>query len=267
MTTGMVRHELRSMCKNALVWGAAVAVAAAAFLTVFPSLHESGIAIDAIFKDMPEAASNLFGMRRDLSHITGFYSMVLKIVSEIANIGAFVIGAGVMARERRRKTEDFLFAKPVSRSAVLCSKYIAILAAVFAIGAAFILAATAAITLLSPGEMPFPDFFAGSVTIPIVMLLYATWGALLGVFRPQFKGAGAVAISSLIVFNSLYTVLSLVLGEGSTVYRWLIPHHYFDWIELLQGGGFDWLHLLWTLAQAAILVYVSFLKYCRKDMV
>jgi len=220
----LFRHEMKALQGDIIVWSLVLALLSVLFLSLFPIFQNHPMDIRELLSRFPQTVRDLVGISNfNLRDLTGYYPFFLKICLELAVIAALVMGAEAVNRETQKQTNDFLFSKPVNRTAVLRTKCLSVLTATAIIGLVFIVASWVSAQIFAPGRIVFAPFFAVSAVVIFLMLLYNTWGIFIGVFFPRFRGVIAVAIGSLFAFHSLYELLQVAFGADNLYTAGLFP--------------------------------------------
>ncbi|GJM78594.1 hypothetical protein HMSSN139_10900 [Paenibacillus sp. HMSSN-139] len=82
------------------------------------SAYSAGGASSEVFDTMPRTIKALLGMGSfDVTQMAGFFAMLFLYIELTVAIHAVLLGSGIIAKEERDKTVEFLMAKPVSRGA------------------------------------------------------------------------------------------------------------------------------------------------------
>ena len=124
----LVKHELRQGKTSLLIWTAAIGFLLAICIFLFPEMKGQMDSVSDMFSSMG-SFTEAFGMDRlNFGTLIGFYAV------ECGNIlglgGAFyaaLCAAGILSKEEKDKTAEFLLTHPVSRKRIMTEKLIAVL--------------------------------------------------------------------------------------------------------------------------------------------
>jgi ABC-2 type transport system permease protein len=120
-------RELRANRKALIIWCASMVVGILAGMAKYTAYSSGGASSQAI-KDLPQSMKALMGMGSlDVTTMSGFFALLFIYILVAAAIHAALLGSGIIAKEERDKTVEFLIVKPVSRSAVVTFKFMAAL--------------------------------------------------------------------------------------------------------------------------------------------
>ena len=135
----LVKHELRQGKASFLVWTASIGFLLAICIFLFPEMKGQMEGINDMFASMG-SFTQAFGMDRlNFGTLIGFYAV------ECGNIlglgGAFyasVCAVGILSKEEKDKTAEFLLTHPVSRKRIMTEKLIAVLIQITAMNIIFL---------------------------------------------------------------------------------------------------------------------------------
>ena len=131
------RQEIRANLKSTLLWTAVLTGISAMVLSFYPIFQKDLDNFVAVLNNFPDVMKSIMGMN---AHIffspLEYYCFVLNFTLLFAGIQAMNLGVGIVSKETRDKTADFLMTKPISRTRILHAKILASTA---------LLAATAAV--------------------------------------------------------------------------------------------------------------------------
>ena len=135
----LVKHELRQGKASFLVWTASIGFLLAICIFLFPEMKGQMEGINDMFASMG-SFTQAFGMDRlNFGTLIGFCAV------ECGNIlglgGAFyasVCAVGILSKEEKDKTSEFLLTHPVSRKRVMTEKLIAVLIQITAMNIIFL---------------------------------------------------------------------------------------------------------------------------------
>ena len=145
----LVKHELRQGKASFLVWTASIGFLLAFCIFLFPEMKGQMEGINDMFASMG-SFTQAFGMDRlNFGTLIGFYAV------ECGNIlglgGAFyasVCAVGILSKEEKDKTAEFLLTHPVSRKRVMTEKLIAVLIQITAMNIIFFVLAIGSIAVV-----------------------------------------------------------------------------------------------------------------------
>ena len=129
----LIKHELRQGRISFLIWTASVGFLLAVCVFLFPEMEGQMEDVGDVFSSMG-AFSGAFGMDRlNFGTLLGFYAIECGNVLGLG--GAFfaaLCGAGILSKEEKDRTAEFLLTHPVSRARIVTEKLVSVYAQIIA---------------------------------------------------------------------------------------------------------------------------------------
>ncbi|MFC7373429.1 ABC transporter permease subunit [Fictibacillus iocasae] len=251
----ILKRELKSSVKSTLFWIAGIIALVAGGMSKYGSLAGSGQSMNDMMAAMPKSLQALFGVSSvDVSSAPGYYVVIFSYILLIAAIHAGLLGAGIVAKEERDKTAEFLFSKPVSRTEVLLAKLAASLVLIVIINSVMLLVSDVSLSYYGSGED------AGNQIAFLYMLLYGfqllflSIGAMIASVLKKPKQA--VGITASIILASYLLSIVIALNENLAFLKFVTPFRYIDANEVLFGSGGTMLPFM------ALSIVLSFVLLC-----
>ena len=122
-------RELKSNLKSFLIWSGGMMFLLLAGMGKYDagSKMDSGSGgMNEMIQKMPQSMQNLFGVGVfDLGVIIDFYAVIYLYLALIAAAYAVSLGSGIISKEERDRTSEFLMVKPITRTSILIKKLFA----------------------------------------------------------------------------------------------------------------------------------------------
>ncbi len=261
--------EWQNNRRNLLVWTIALSVIIIVFMSLFPSMVNSGMKemmttrLDTLPKNMLKA----FHLNNGPSLIepTGFFAYIFQYIFIAASIYSIMLGNKMLVKEETEGTIEFLYAQPVSRKKIILEKIAATTSMIFlfwvtiyvvSIGATLffndsILAKSNIIEAIS--KIFLTEFF--------VLVFFLSLGFLLSSFLKQVNQG----ISMGLVF--IFYLFGIVgdLEDRFSLLKDLSPIAKANPAAILES---DWNYslILLSIALSCLLFMSSIIIYQRKDL-
>lgn len=263
MNGNIFRRELRAGLRGLLIWCACMALGVISGMAKYPT-YSAGSASARVFQELPRTMQALMGMGDgDVTTLPGFYAFLFRYVQLAFAFHAALLGCGVIGREERDKTAEFLLAKPVSRGAVVTAKLLAALAA-----AAVLNLVTFGVTVplaqaYGKGQSITGEVAALHASLFFLQMIFLSLGALVAAVRRSAAGAGAIAAVAVLGTFVVAELTSLVSGLGAL--NVLTPFHYFSVRRVLAGNGLDPLVAVACVLLTAVFTVGTYVGCRRRD--
>ena len=265
MSVNIYFHEFRIRLRSVLIWSFALTLLTIFFFSIFPVFADQAVLMNEMMGKFPQELRAAFGMdNMDLSTVLGFYSFIFLFVQLCIAIQASNYGFGLVSIEENELTADFLLSKPVSRTQILTSKFLAALTSLIITNLVVWVSSLIAITAFR-GERGYD---LGTLFVLLASLL---------IFQFFFLNVGLV-VSLLVKRVRSVTPYALGLGFGSYVLNafggvlgevkleLITPFKHFDPNFIVQQGTFDTPLVLLNLVVSLVSLAVSYWLYIRRDI-
>ena len=257
-----LKNEMRQGLKGLLLWGLIIGGTIVLCVALFPDLKKE-------FGDMVDAMADMggfgaaFGMNQlNYGEITGFYGIYAGSMLGIGGIFfAAVLGTGILAKEEKEHTAEFLLTHPVTRTSAFFQKLTAMLVQILLMNGIVILLAVLSFQLI--GETPE---WKGVWLFHIAQLLMQTEIACICMGISAFLRKGSVSIgigvAALLYFLGLFGNIT----EKAEKVKYITPYAYADAADILPDAALDGTLILLGMGYAFLGLAIGYVKYQRKDI-
>ncbi len=257
-------REIKANLRSLLIWGGVTIVFIFIGITKF-SAYEGNPEMLAVLDNMPPALLSATGMNAfNLTTITGFYGVMFSYFTLIATISAAMWGSDIISKEERDKTVEFALTLPITRERLVTSKILA--AMVICIGLLIIMwvASLAAVAQYQPDSEFYDFLLLCMVSLFIMQMVFLSVGIFLGCAMKQYKRAGSVAVSLLLVTYFLSIISSL--NENLDFLKFFSPFRYFNPASLLNESTIDINYVILSIGIIAVFIIGGYYTYARRDL-
>lgn len=258
----LVKHELRQGKTSSLVWTASIGFLLAVCIFLFPEMKGQMDSVNDVFASMG-SFSEAFGMDRlNFGTLIGFYAV------ECGNIlglgGAFyasLCAAGILSKEEKNKTAEFLLTHPVSRKRIITEKLIAVLIQITAMD--IIIYAVSVGSIAAIGEaIPWKEISLLHLAYYLLQIELA--GICFGIsafFRKGSTGIG-LGIASMVYFLNLIANIA----DIAEFLKYITPFGYCDGADIVSTGKLDGVMVAVGSAIGMCGIIFAYMKYTNKDI-
>ncbi|HEY8365044.1 MAG TPA: ABC transporter permease subunit [Haloplasmataceae bacterium] len=257
-------HELYSLRKSLLIWSISLVALILIYFAMFsPIVNDAEMFIktlegypesfrDAIFLNIDTVASEL-----------GYYSFTLGFVTLSAGIQAMNYGIGIISKELREKTADFLLTKPISRVKIMISKILSSLTVLLLTNIIIITTSYTALTVVKINDFSFLRFLLMSLSIFLIQLFIFSLGVLISVSVKKVKSVLPISLGIVLVF---YSIAVFIAKDEDDITRYLTPFRYFDTNYIRVNGHMEISFLIIALIITILFFTSSFIIFKKKDI-
>ncbi len=258
----LVKHELRQGKTSLLIWTAAIGFLLAICIFLFPEMKGQMDSVSDMFSSMG-SFTEAFGMDRlNFGTLIGFYAV------ECGNIlglgGAFyaaLCAAGILSKEEKDKTAEFLLTHPVSRKRIMTEKLIAVLVQItvmnimiYAISVGSIAAVGEAIPLKEISLLHFAYY----------LLQLELAGICFGISSFLRKGSAGVGLGIAAMMYFLNLIANI--ADVAEFLKYITPFGYCEGADIVANSRLDGV----MVAVGAVIglggIMAAYLKYTKKDI-
>ncbi len=258
----LVKHELRQGRTSFLIWTVSVGLLLAICIFLFPEMKEQMNGISDMFASMG-SFSEAFGMDRlNYGTLIGFYAI------ECGNIlglgGAFfasLSAVGILSKEERDKTAEFLLTHPVSRKRIVTEKLIAVLLQITAMD--LIIYALSVGSIAAVGEaVPWKEISLLHLGHYLLQLELA--GICFGISAFLRKGSAGVGLGIAAMMYFLNLIANI--ADVADFLKYITPFGYCEGADIISNGRLDGVMVAVGAAMGIGGIIIAYLKYTKKDI-
>lgn len=260
-------RELKSNRKSLLIWSIA------AVLLIIMGMQEfsaGAVPGNGDFNDfvaqMPKSIQNIMGVGvLDLSIAIDFYGVFYFYISLVAAIHAVILSSGIISKEERDKTVEFLLVKPVSRNRIVTPKLLAALTNIIVLNLAISVSSYFTVLYYSEGNSEgllknIAILMAGLFALEII---FAAVGAFCAAVFKKPKLSASVSTGIMLASFVLSVVLD-IWGKDSFL-KYFTPFKYFD-AKLLLNNNYNPICTIISVVAVVALIAGAYYFYNKRDM-
>ena len=258
----IVKHELRQGKTSFLIWTASVGFLLATCIFLFPEMKGQMDGVSDMFASMG-SFTDAFGMDRlNFGTLIGFYAV------ECGNIlglgGAFyasLCAVGILSKEEKDKTAEFLLTHPVSRKRIITQKLIAVLIQITAMN--IIIYALAVGSIAAVGEIiPWKEISLMHLAYYLLQLELA--GVCFGISAFLRKGSVGVGLGIAVMMYFLNLIANI--ADVADFLKYITPFGYCEGADIVSSGSLDGMLVFIGAVIGISGIMIAYLKYTKKDI-
>ena len=258
----LVKHELRQGKTSFLIWTAAIGFLLATCIFLFPEMKGQMDGISDMFASMG-SFTEAFGMDRlNFGTLTGFYAVECGNVLGLG--GAFYAAfcaVGILSREEKDKTAEFLLTHPVSRKRIITEKLIAVLIQITAMN--IIIYALAVGSIAAVGEaIPWKEISLLHLAYYLLQLELAGICLCFSTFLRKGSVGVGLGIAAMMYFLSLIANIA----DVAEFLKYITPFGYCEGADIVANGSLDITLVIIGAVIGIGGIIIAYLKYTKKDI-
>lgn len=258
----LTTFELKNSMKKLVSWCIAIFAITFLYMILFPSVKDMA---QVKMEAMPKELLQFVGMSdlSDMSNFITYFGMIFNLILIAICIFAATFSAGIVLKEEKEKTIEFLYSLTVSRVEIFVAKFVASLIGVLAV--IFSCVDSAAICGLINGGQTFDSSnFLKIITISgWIPLFFMAISLMVAGFSSKI---GAQTIGSMaVVLCYVLGYLSELLGENGKWLSYLSPFNVFSPQNALDMNDTTSTALVVYSILSVVFICSGCLKYKKRD--
>ena len=258
----LIKHELRQGRIPFLIWTASVGFLLAVCVFLFPEMKGQMEDVGDVFSSMG-SFSDAFGMDRlNFGTLLGFYAIECGNVLGLG--GAFfaaLCGAGILSKEEKDRTAEFLLTHPVSRARIVTEKLVSAYAQIIAMNLIIYGISLGSIAAI---REPVPWKELNLLHLAYFLLQAELAGICFGISAFVRRGSAGIGLG--IAAGMYFLNLVANIAQAAEFLKYVTPFGYADGADIIEKGCLDGTLVAIGLAFGAIGIGAAYGKYCRKDI-
>lgn len=257
-------HELKSTSKTTLLWTMTLVLGVLLFMSIYPAFTKDVAAFKGMLEGVPESVRHAIGLEIDqFFSIVGFYSYILLYMKLLGAIQAMNLGVGILSKEVRDKTADFLLTKPVSRVGILVAKMLAAFTCIVVTNVIYVVVSVLIVSSVATEPFSMPTFMLLSFTLFLLQLFFLGLGFVIAVVVQKIKSVLSVSLG--VVFM-LFFISLFGSATSDSFLRYLTPFQYVEPAYILKNQTYEWGFMLLGFIILSVSIAVSYIVYRKKDI-
>ena len=258
-------RELRSNWKAIIFWSIGTIILVWSSLLKYATISTTGQSVNDLLAQFPHMVQVIVGISGfDLTKISGFYGVAFMYIALLGTIHAVLLGSGIISKEERDRTSEFLFTKPISRYKVIISKMLAGVLNVVALNIVIAVSSLYFVNVYGKGENITNDILLLMAALLCLQVIFFFIGTALAAVVKKARVATSVATGVMLFTFVLAFIINL--DEQLDYLKYLTPFKYFDAKTIMADGHLDGLYLGLTSAIIVFTVLLTFRAYQAKDL-
>lgn len=257
-------YELKAFRKNTVIWIISLSLLTIVLMSVYTAYSADMENFRNLFTGFPPEVLKAFGIDIDIVFsVLGYYSFVFNYVLLCGAIQAMYLGLSLITKEFNRKTADFIFTKPKTRTSILTAKLFAGITLLLVTDTVCILIARAIADISTDEPFDGRIFFMISVSLFFVETVFYFLGVMVGAVFHRVKSVTGVTLGTVFGF-----FIAGMLGDAldDKKIRYFVPFKYYDGLDIVRTSRYDPKFVLINILLVAGAVIASYALYAKKDV-
>ena len=258
----IVKHELRQGRTAFLLWTGAIGFLLAVCIFLFPEMKGEMDSVSSLFSSMG-AFTAAFGMDRlNFGSLVGYYAIECGNVLGLG--GAFyasLCAVGILSKEEKDRTAEFLLTHPVSRGRVVSEKLLSVLIRIAALNGVVWLLSVGSIAAIGEA-VPWKEL--NLLHLAYFLLQVELAGICFGISAFVRRGSLGIGLGIAAIMYFLNLIANIT--DIASFLRYITPFGYCNGADIVTKGRMDAAMVIIGLAIGAAGIIAAYLKYTKKDI-
>ena len=258
----IVKHELRQGKMPFLIWTGSIGALLAICVFLFPEMKGELDGVSEMFASMGSFTA-AFGMDRlSFGTLVGYYAIECGNVLGLG--GAFyaaLCAVGILSKEEKDRTAEFLLTHPVSRVRIITEKLIAVFIQITAMNLIIYALSVGSMAVIGE-DIPWKELNLLHLAYFILQIELA--GICFGISAFMRKGSAGVGLGIAAMMYFLNLIANI--AEAAEFLKYITPFGYCDGADIVTNSGLDGTMIAIGAAIGVGGIVAAYLKYARKDI-
>jgi ABC-2 type transport system permease protein len=257
-------RELKANRKALIIWSVCMILGVMGGMSKYTA-YSSGGASSEVINQMPSTMKALLGFGSfDVTQMSGFFAFLFLYLELATAVYAALLGAGIIAKEERDKTTEFLMVKPMSRSSIITSKFLAAVVNTIILDIVTLVSSIGMVAAYNKGKDISGEVALFILSMFIVQLIFLSLGALLAAFMKNSKASGSLAAGLVLIAYFVSMITSLT--DKLNFLNILSPFKYFSYSDIVNGYGLSFIIVILSILLVAAFSASTYFFYRRRDL-
>ncbi len=260
------KYEFSMYKKSIITWSVSILLFWVMYMAFYPAFGENIGMMDEMMANFPEEFTKAFGMNGDLplSSVLGYFAFVFTFAQLFIAIQSANYGFSFLSIEERELTADFLMSKPVSRSTIFISKFLAAFLSLMITNLVVIPSGFLAIIIFA-GDKTYDTskLILLFLTIPLFQLYFMSIGMLISMIVKKIRSVLTLSLSLAFALYILNAIRSIIGGE---LLGMISAFYHFNPNFILEFGKLDIKMTLVSVVVTVFSIITSYVLYLKRDI-
>lgn len=257
-------HEVKANSKTTIGWIFSLCSMTGVFMLFFPLLQTEMDAFLGMLDNFPPAFKAAFGFNTEVfNSALGYYTFTFTYAALFGAIQAMNFGIGILSKEERERTADFLMTKPVSRPAVFTSKTLCAIVLMVITNIVYTAVALTVVVSYSGKALDISKFLLINASLLFLQLVLFAIGLTISVMLKKIKSVLPVSLGLVFMF---FAISAFAVTSKDDKLRYLTPFQYFKVDNIVFGDGYETRFVVLACVLFVSAMITAYGLYRRRDI-
>ena len=266
MSLNLLIKELRYNLKGTVLTSLVVVVYTAFTFLVYASMRVNISKVTDFYYIMPESFQVAFNFHlNQWDNVLGFYvTYFVYFIPIITGCYSIILGTKLLSKEEQNKTAEFLLSRPLSRNQIISGKLSTFFIYILGINLLAFITGLFGCGLISDWEFNLKSLIILHTYGCLICLFWGILGFFITVLMKRAKAITGIGIG-IVLGTYFFDVMIRVLGKVQFL-LYLTPFKYINLEAHSPDYGFDAWRLIYFIGISGLLILLSYVFYCKKDI-
>lgn len=258
------QHELKVNFKSTIMWILVLSGVASVMMAFYPILRNDMDSFIKMLDNFPESAKAALGLVvGNLKTPIGYYGFAFTYSILFGAIQAMNLGVGIVSKEERERTADFLMTKPVTRVKIITAKLLSVLTILIVTNVIYSVITGLVVGGMSEGNFDVGTFALINTSLFLAQLIFFSIGLIVSIAAKKIKSVLPVSLGMVFMF---FAISAFAVKAADDKLRFITPFQYFRTDYILKEGHFEGVYVVVGTLIVITSIAISYMLYKRKDI-
>jgi len=266
LNANLFGRDLRRNLKRLSIWTVSIVALNVFTAAMYESIAGDATSVAAFLEMYPKSLTKAFGMdASSWSNVLGFYTTYF-IFYVLLSGGVFAVtfGMDILAGEESRKTAEFLYTKPLTRSEIYWTKCAVLVTHVTIFNLVVYLTAWPTLSIVDPGNVALRNL----TILHLYGLLFCLLWSGIGLFVASIAKRGRTSLFAgigVVMLMYFYDAIMKTTDSYDSL-GYFTPYRFVPMDVTSPGYGFSPAGLIYFLGIFAVAIAAGAFQFSRKDI-
>lgn len=258
------KHEFKVNFKTMVGWIVTLCGLVAMLMAFYPMFKNDLDTFLKMLDNFPPTIKAAMGIAVDsFKSPLGFYTFAFTYSLLFAAIQAMNLGIGIVSKEEREKTADFVLTKPASREKILSAKLITVFTVLVITNIFYSIVSWLLLSGVAEESLAMEKFALINASLFFSQMIFFSIGLVISVSAKKIKVVLPVSLG--LVFG-FFAVSAFAVTSEDDKLRYLTPFQYFKTEHILMYGSYENIYPVVGALIVIICIAASYLLFKRRDI-
>ena len=266
MSLNLLIKELRYNLKGTVITSLVVVLYTAFSFFIYASMKANISKVTDFYYIMPESFRVAFNFHlNQWDNVLGFYvTYFVYFIPIVTGCYSIILGTKLLSKEEQNKTAEFLLSRPLSRNHIISGKLSTFFIYILGINLLAFITGLFGCGLISDWEFNLKSLIILHTYGCLICLFWGIFGFFITVLMKRAKAITGIGIG-IVLGTYFFDVMIRVLGKVQFL-LYLTPFKYINLEAHSPDYGFDAWRLIYFIGISGLLIILSYVFYCKKDI-